>query len=125
MNSQNIWQCLSVQEFFQRMNWRGNSLEITLDHDLSSSPSLEVPSLSLSVSEFFQRSNWQGKDLELVSHSNLTSALDLTLPVNKFFQFIDWQGKPEIAALQLREEVLKTNSPEETLTDLSDLSDLF
>lgn len=114
---------LSVEEFFNDVNWQG----VVKQQVLSQS---EVQPKSLSswqdwtVEEFFSNANWQGRtSTQETKHTNSVT-FSMTLPVEQLFRYFAWEGKPKVAALSpLKSE--KVAQPSTPAMNINNFSELF
>ena len=130
MTSQSLWAGLSVQDFFQGYNWRGEAptLEPTVTEETADVPSL----LCLKVQDFLSQANWKGEtvtpQLSSLAQAQLpTNQFSLTLPVAEFIRFINWQGnaKAEVGITAKPSKAPVSFARPASEIDLDDLSNLF
>lgn len=89
MSAQNDWACMSVQSFFNKLNWQGTPQQESFEKQFS-----ETSWLCLTVEEFFGNNNWRGQPR--IVKQDIQSVFSLTLSVKEFFYCIDWEGRPSI-----------------------------
>jgi hypothetical protein len=89
MIAQNDWACMSVQNFFSKLNWQGTPQQETFEKQFS-----ETSWLCLTVEEFFGSNNWRGQPR--IVKQDLQGVFSLTLSVKEFFHSIDWEARPSI-----------------------------
>lgn len=127
MMSATIWGPLTVQEFFQGYNWRGEPPKLQPPETEPKNQGI-TSWLGLSVQDFLNQSNWRGQAILPKQEQPLTEKdpLSLTLSVAEFFGAGYWKGQKGTVSVKstpkpLEKDVLSEDSQEYHLTDLSDL----
>lgn len=124
MSDRNDWACMSVHNFFSKLNWQGTPQQETFEKQFSEfSETSETSWLCLTVEEFFGSNNWRGQPR--IVKQDIQKVFSLTLPVQAFFQCIDWEGRPSIGRTPQPKTAPSPIAPSSSDLSLNHLSNLF
>ncbi len=135
----------TVEDFFQRANWRGlkqvDAIEKQPPSQVVTRQEILEPELNLTVERFFSLNNWTGKIQAFTQSSSEETELELTetgvckpvyslkMTVAEFFQRMVWRGQGRAKQLNIASIPAMDQSPipepEKREINVKDLSDLL
>lgn len=123
MISLNILAQISVEDFFNDSNWRGQTHQIKPFAQPALDPTAQ---LRLNLEEFFKISNWKGSSkLDQANPTQTDQALPLTLSVQEYLKCNGWDSKIAVAVVAKPETLPKQPTKNPQKLQVNDLSKLF